>query len=242
MVILPLLLLLMRTQEASTNVINLEDDLPRAVKEMINFLYSADYDSHNWENGTQKMDSSLDVHFQMYIISDKYDIPALRDLAAKNLELAIYDIPHHSQTEKIQQPIQPLGFGLGNLIEVLRAVYNKPGGYQSDENLRKSIVRGSSRYMISLREMSEFRDLLMQYKDFAADLALYGISTYAKKHSCPNGRYSYGSTGYRHIMKCQDCHAGITVEPGEYGWIGWEHPPRPRRFPSVSIEDYHAIT
>ncbi|ELR10048.1 hypothetical protein VC83_09072 [Pseudogymnoascus destructans] len=67
-------------KEATTEVINLEDDNPLMVRFMMDYLYTDDYDLDQILPAGSP--SELSIHIQMYCLGDKYDIEGLRHVSA----------------------------------------------------------------------------------------------------------------------------------------------------------------
>lgn len=66
---------LIRAQESQTGIVDLPENEGVAIKSMIQFLYTGKYDK-----------VVLEDHVKIYIIADKYDLPALRCLAGLDFE------------------------------------------------------------------------------------------------------------------------------------------------------------
>ncbi|KAK0614784.1 hypothetical protein DIS24_g11928 [Lasiodiplodia hormozganensis] len=72
-------------KESQTSIIELHDD-PDIVQAAIDFMYHEDYFAsidHNYMYGMEK----VNLHLQMYIFADKYDIGGLREKSAMVIEL-----------------------------------------------------------------------------------------------------------------------------------------------------------
>lgn len=67
-----------RYQEGETGIIDLPEDEPLAVKALLDFLYTADYEAYDQR--------SIILLAQTYTLADKYDLEALKSLALSNLE------------------------------------------------------------------------------------------------------------------------------------------------------------
>lgn len=77
-------------QESITGVLDLEDDNPNIVARMITFLYLQDYDeSETSDEAGKEGYGRLLINAIVYIIADKYDISALKDLARKKHKEAL---------------------------------------------------------------------------------------------------------------------------------------------------------
>ncbi|CZR56335.1 uncharacterized protein PAC_06223 [Phialocephala subalpina] len=76
--------------EASTGVIELVDDDPEVVKQVINYLYKGNYSDYSGSmNEETKKSAALVMNTKVYISADKWDIPALNAPAAKKHETAL---------------------------------------------------------------------------------------------------------------------------------------------------------
>jgi hypothetical protein len=86
-------------QEAKSGVISLEEEDPQIFERVVKFMYTSDYSNSldsattatavtaSTNSGTVPRD--LIVHTRVYISAEKWDIPALKNLAAKKFEDAL---------------------------------------------------------------------------------------------------------------------------------------------------------
>ena len=73
-------------QETSTGVIEMVDISHLELKKMVQFFYSMSYDDdipEVTERETVSLSSPLQLYVRMFALGDRYDIPGLRDVAAK---------------------------------------------------------------------------------------------------------------------------------------------------------------
>ncbi|KAF2162826.1 hypothetical protein M409DRAFT_26682 [Zasmidium cellare ATCC 36951] len=68
-------------KETSSKLIKLEDDDPTIVREMLRYLYTGDYLEQTKEGEEGSRRSALSTNVHIHTIADKYDIPALGDVA-----------------------------------------------------------------------------------------------------------------------------------------------------------------
>ena len=94
-------------QEASTGVVDLEDDEPEIVAHMIDFLYKDDYtvvnptnpvipggqtSSRSMVNVLAKFKDPVITHVKVYLIVDKYDIQPLKKLVCQRYKSNQYEV------------------------------------------------------------------------------------------------------------------------------------------------------
>ncbi|QSZ32609.1 hypothetical protein DSL72_002188 [Monilinia vaccinii-corymbosi] len=75
-------------QESITGILDLEDDDPCTVARMIHFLYLQDYDDGE-EEAEAPARGRLLVNAMVYVLADKYDVPALQARARDKYEEAL---------------------------------------------------------------------------------------------------------------------------------------------------------
>ena len=71
---------LMSFKEAQNGTMELKDENLEAVDSMINYFYSFNYESHLYEGAFSDL---LELHASVYAVADKYDVPDLKQLAAR---------------------------------------------------------------------------------------------------------------------------------------------------------------
>ena len=132
----------MLMQEGYTKTIELKDDNPEMVNQMLRFFYDWDYDDSN--DGKD----AFSFNAGMYSMGDKYDAPALRDLAKFKFSSALrnFDIS-----------VTP------SLLKAIRIIYRTT--LPSDKKLRAMLVPVLVKYKYSFRNDEDFMALVRS--DFA---------------------------------------------------------------------------
>jgi hypothetical protein len=137
------------------------------VGKMIDFLYKLDYDDHRSaptipktvdqdqtvdEDQPQRVNPlSLLINAKVYVIADKYEIQALKDLA----------------TAKYMH-VLPETWNNSAFTESASLVYNNT--METDRMLRDAIVQGASENVKVLLDRGEFVDLLKSQSDLAVEV------------------------------------------------------------------------
>ncbi|EAW06333.1 BTB/POZ domain protein [Aspergillus clavatus NRRL 1] len=135
-------------KEVEESVVRLEDDDPRAVEAMINFLYGFDYNSIGRD---RERVSPMLFHAKVYQVGDKYDVPKLKEQARTEFAAAI-------QTDWDMDDFP---------LAIAGAYSTTPSG---DRGLRDPLVDTSLGNISALLEKEGFIQVLRETVGFAADL------------------------------------------------------------------------
>jgi len=139
--------------EGINGEIKLVDDEPEIVDRMIKFMYEEDYcdGSNTTEDGDQGAAKPLVLSTKLYIIADKYDVPALKELAKRKYETAV---SHR--------------WDLTSFITSLELMYNHTP--ESDRLLKDVAIRAGTDHLIKLVNRSEFACLCKKNGEVGLDL------------------------------------------------------------------------
>ncbi|KAK8234643.1 hypothetical protein HDK77DRAFT_379835 [Phyllosticta capitalensis] len=137
-------------KESVTNVVEMTDDDPAALKALIEFLYVEDYDIMTATDN----DIVLEFHLQVYIIATIYEVQSLRLMAfARFVRLLM--------TKTCPAP---------SLVSLLATAYANTR--DSDKLLRPFVARLSIVHMAGLLgSQSNFLEVLVKYDDLRKDIA-----------------------------------------------------------------------
>ncbi|TKA79406.1 hypothetical protein B0A49_03345 [Cryomyces minteri] len=168
--------------EASSGVIDLEDDDAEAVRAMVHYLYHSDY-KHEDHKGPA---GPLVLHAHVYAIADKYDIPALQTLAEDHFEdnaLMAWDTNTAAFAHAISVVYSTRRFEYGRLRDI--------------------VVHISKKHLDHLLMKVEFEEVLSTHVKFAVDL-VKRFSSPPKKKSL---HYFFDSAQYSDLkIRCSDGH------------------------------------
>lgn len=130
------------------NIVRLDEDDPRAVEAMINFMYGFAYDSSGSEHGRV---SPMLFNIKVYQIADKFDIPKLKEEA-------------HGKFTRV----------IGKCWEMDDFPTAVEDAYRSttstDRGLRDSVVTVSVKHIDDLLANDSFNRVLSETTGFAADI------------------------------------------------------------------------
>ncbi|KAE9984040.1 hypothetical protein BLS_003191 [Venturia inaequalis] len=133
-------------KEGETGIIDLPEDEPLAVKALLEFLYTADYEASN---------DNILVHAQTYMIAKKYCLVALAVLALQSLECAAAWI---SRSE------------VASFAAAVRWIYENT---EESDQARKIVILAAVQsldYLLTHKE-SEFSIMMVSLGEFGRDLA-----------------------------------------------------------------------
>jgi hypothetical protein len=128
----------------------LEEDEPRIVTKMVDFLYSLDYDDHR-QDETAVEEPPLVVNAKVYIIADKYNIQSLKEWAVTKYN-----------------ELLPVTWNNTSFAESARIILENT--LESDFMLREVIIRKASDHAKVLLDRGEFVALLQSHGHFAAEV------------------------------------------------------------------------
>ncbi|PLN76859.1 BTB/POZ domain protein [Aspergillus taichungensis] len=171
-------------KEVTDNVIQLEEDDPRALEAMIHFMYGFSYDSSGSDRGRT---SPMLFNVNVYQTGDKYDIPKLKEQAKEKFAVALKNC-----------------WEMDDFPVAIARAYSTT--VASDRGLRDLIVDTCLEHISELLENDDFKQVLRETLDFAADLVhkqYYNssITTYR----CPNCTHEWGMKSSGAIYFCPSC-------------------------------------
>ncbi|PQE06300.1 BTB POZ domain protein [Rutstroemia sp. NJR-2017a BBW] len=190
--------------EAVTGEINLPDDHPAILERLIKFLYTGDFDATpspsevvaeepSGEVGSETVNGSLDtltICTRIFVMAEKYDIPALKTLAKTKFEAAVSS-----------------DWNTSALSESLRLMYD--GLPDSDRLLKDVAVAAAAGHVKELVDRGEFVALCKDNGDIAFDVLKASLSPTRKIKNCPWGGISHEShVSYSESQQeyyCSDC-------------------------------------
>ncbi|ERF68880.1 hypothetical protein EPUS_04532 [Endocarpon pusillum Z07020] len=158
------------TIEATENVVKLEEQQPLLIARMIQYLYYGKYDVLNVAAGLTRIldkasskvilddaifaqDFDFEVHADMYAMADRFEIPALKALSAKNF---VYEV-------------RSKNFSIADLVSAIDFVYNTTP--ENDFGLRKWVAYRAQQVEHELVRHEDFKTALKDHPDFAWDFA-----------------------------------------------------------------------
>lgn len=153
----------MTIQEVTDNAIRLEEDDPRAVEAMVHFMYGFNYDSSGSDRGRT---SPMLFNVNVYQTGDKYDIPKLKEQAKEKFTVALKNC-----------------WEMDDFPVAIARVYSTT--VASDRGLRDLLVDTCLEHIDRLLENDDFKQVLRETLDFAADLVQYYRSS-IPTYRCPN--------------------------------------------------------
>ncbi|KAJ8610781.1 hypothetical protein MRB53_038332 [Persea americana] len=185
-------------QEAENRMIELKDDDSEAVRLMLQYFYSFDYETT--DANIAHFGGELCLHAVMYSIADKYQAPDLKVTAAKKFSSCIP--PAMSRKE--------------DAVEVTKLVYTStPSG---DRTLRDMILHlwfllGSD--IIARHGQSQTHEMLRTVPDFTTELAMKSIlstgNTIVECQCECNETYSCWNRRDVFTVRCSKCKRTVTA-------------------------------
>lgn len=139
-------------QEGRTGVINLEHDDPKAIAATLDYLYQGHYKCTIVETGDQVL-----YHTAVFVLADKLGIFALKTYALQFIGTALSTM-----------------FGSSPYVELLMYVYESAPPGSAGKGLRALVVeeiKGHGKAAFQLSNGVEFRKMLVDVPELAADLA-----------------------------------------------------------------------
>ncbi|GAD94933.1 BTB/POZ domain protein [Paecilomyces variotii No. 5] len=135
-------------KEVTENVIRLDEDDPRAVEAMINFMYGFTYDNSGSEHGRV---SPMLFNIRVYQIATKFDIPKLKNEAQGNFNNAIKKC-----------------WEMDDFPTAIEDAYEPTTS--ADRGLRDAVVTVSVNHIDHLLKKDNFKGGLSKTTGFAADI------------------------------------------------------------------------
>ena len=135
-------------QETHSGVIVLEEDEPEMVKLMIDYLYTGTYKDDHYLSYNPALTNAL-----LYILSDKYNIPMLRDMAA-----AMFSTRIQSSTD------------CALFLELIPLIYEKTN--ETDLTLREPLAKAAASRAEEFLKHNEFTSMVASIGDFGKDMML----------------------------------------------------------------------
>ncbi|CRG91090.1 hypothetical protein PISL3812_08138 [Talaromyces islandicus] len=135
-------------KETTENVVRLDEDEPRSVEAMIHFMYGFSYDSSGSDRGRV---SPMLFNVKVYQVGDKYSVPKLKEEAREKFITAV-----KACWEMDDFP-----------VAITEAYSTTP---REDRGLRDPLVQTSLEHLDVLLKNEEFKHVLRNILEFAADL------------------------------------------------------------------------
>jgi hypothetical protein len=174
---LPLILIVTNSKEEGPGVIDQPEDDFEVVEKMLSFPYTSDYDKPatpvpSTTTPTMKPTSQgLQLHANVYIVAEKYDVSALKIIAANKYK------------ERLKNDWSVIS---SSFIATLKLIYN--GLPKNDDILKPIALEYAAQNAPSLAESAEYEKLCKKRGDIALDVfkvstasANAGSKTVAKK-------------------------------------------------------------
>ncbi|RDI87569.1 hypothetical protein Vi05172_g2427 [Venturia inaequalis] len=139
-------------EEGRTGVINLEHDDPQAIAATLDYLYQGHYKCTIVETGDQVL-----YHTAVFVLADKLGIFALKTYALQFIGTALSTM-----------------FGSSPYVELLMYAYESAPPGSAGKGLRALVVeeiKGHGKAAFQLSNGAEFRKMLVDVPELAADLA-----------------------------------------------------------------------
>ncbi len=142
-----------RQQEATSGVIQLQDDDPLMLEKMLEYLYTGKYSRASaYRKGYTPEDySAVYVHIEVYSLGEKYNISGLKNLARHYFGYCVW-----------------FGWNRFDFSSVIRDVFTSTP--ESDSGLRNLVLSVAQKNIEALRERKEFDALLKELPEFTLNL------------------------------------------------------------------------
>jgi BTB/POZ domain len=191
--------LLIQHQEATDNIVRLDDQQPLMIGRMLQFLYHGSYDVLNLSADLTRFldvsspqtilfdatilaqDFDFEIHAAMYAMSDRFEILSLKSFSAT----------------RFGAELRSKHFRVADLVAAIDLVYTTTP--EHDDGLRKWVVYRAQRNERELARYDDFIAVLKKQPDFAWDLA----RKYAKAN------YVW-CTHCKHTIDLADCRCGLS--------------------------------
>ncbi|KAL2864416.1 BTB/POZ protein [Aspergillus lucknowensis] len=171
-------------KEVTENVIQLEDDDPRAIEAIIHFMYGFNYDSSGSDQGQT---SPMLFNVNVYQIGDKYGVPKLKEQAKEKFMVAI-----KACWEMDDFPV------------TITSTYSTTT--PTDRGLRDLIISTCLEHLNKLLENDDFKQVLRETLGFAADLVQSrGHHTSTTTYHCPNCGHDWSVHSLGKVQYCPLC-------------------------------------
>lgn len=162
----------------------LDEDEPRSVEAMIHFMYGFSYDSSGSDRGRV---SPMLFNVKVYQVGDKYSIPRLKEEAREKFTAAIKTC-----------------WEMDDFPVAITEAYSTTS--RGDRGLRDPLVQISLEHLDVLLKNEEFKHVLRNILEFAADLVQQrSYPPSMKSYRCPSCsiEWSMGDrTGYAYCPGC----------------------------------------
>ncbi|CZR56334.1 uncharacterized protein PAC_06222 [Phialocephala subalpina] len=182
-------------KESETGEIDLPDDDPKTLDRLIQFLYKETFDDEPTFTGVlaANQDSRLITCTKVYILAEKYDIPASKELAKSKFEKAI-----------------ATDWNDGSLAAILEMIYTELPEF--DCGLKDVALKATSEHIEELVDRGEFADVCKQNGEIAFDVikgCLEGKNLTKSMGICPQcGQIRASSVSWQYNTKkfyCGQC-------------------------------------
>ena len=185
-------------QESVSNVIELPNDDPLALEQMILFLYSGEYSIED-----DLLDKALDLHVKVHVLADKYDIPRLANLAILSYQQAF-----RQATRRGKRFVKAF-------LATIPAIYTMTP--DTNVGLRNVVVR-LARIMRPIlietepKYSEEFQNLLHEVPGFAAGMANdYFARPLLKRCGKCNAQTKVGAVTGAVCNECETAYEGLDM-------------------------------
>ncbi|RDI83847.1 Leptomycin B resistance protein pmd1 [Venturia inaequalis] len=193
-------------EESETGNVDLSHDDPAAVEAMYRYFYKCDYSELAKENPNAML-----LHVHVYCLAHKYDIEALKSMAAKQFE-------DKAKTETIDA---------ASFTPIVKDIYDNTDS--KDELLRPASVKIAieNRVAIFKSDGGEFADMMEEIAAFGKDVFKAMSTDSLVAFRCPAQIYHFridmkaGSENYRHNPVCPYCALQhlVKLEPAQVACV-----------------------
>lgn len=179
-------------KETETATIELKEVDPLMINELINYLYTCDYDDGGPSDEKRSESKKLDFNLGMYIVGDRYNVSDLKELAREKFAVAIVD-----------------GWSGDNLPDVVRTIYEDP--IATDRKLRNCLMSTLRKHKKVLRFREDFMEVVKSHGEFAVDLIdIWGVPSGQEKLTLTSGDHVTSRFGHVGNIVCPYCKCGMT--------------------------------
>lgn len=149
-------------QESVKDAIELQEDDPRAVEAMINFMYGRDYDSSGNSSGRI---SPILFNIKVYLVADKYGIETLKRLSKEKFD-----------------KVASSCWDMDDFPHAITEVYIE----SSHAELQNTIAMVAHQHVRELLKKEDFQLVLSETSGFASHLLRLVTSSSGTTYRCPS--------------------------------------------------------
>ncbi|KAK2772769.1 hypothetical protein FQN52_004834 [Onygenales sp. PD_12] len=160
-------------EEGKNNEFNLTEDRAHALCRMLEYIYKGDYATGSRSLDGSKDDPDLLKHARVFRLADYFDVKGLKELCARKFAKQAVWLWTSEQ-----------------FIESIREVYSIPRS--SGQCMRKEIYTVVQAHIEQLHEKEQFRELLNECAEFAADVVDMVLKKHAPKAQVVNNVGLFG--------------------------------------------------